>query len=440
MQDYFGEVADLIRARLAPDEAFGASFEGEDSTFVRMNRGAIRQAGDVRQQSVRVDLIAGRRHAAGSLTLAGTSEVDGARIAALIGRLREMREAVPEDPHLLLPDAPRSTCDVAKSELPDPESALARVMDGAGQRDLVGIWASGTIARGFAASTGQRNWHEQASFNFDWSDYHALDKAAKAAYAGTRFEPDELDLRLDRTAGELAALARPPKTIPPGRYRVALAPAALHEIAGILAWGGFGEAAHRTRTSPLTKLADGEAELASSVRLVENTADGVAPRFQENGFLRPDRVVLVDRGQHAGCLVSPRSAMEYGIATNGATASEQPESLEMAGGDIPRDQLLAELGTGVYISNLWYMNYSDRNACRTTGMTRFATFWVQNGVIEAPLAVMRFDETLYRMFGSHLIGLSSEQDWILDPTTYGGRSHESARLPSALVDGFTFTL
>ena len=37
----------------------------------------------------------------------------------------------------------------------------------------------------------------------------------------------------------------------------------------------------------------------------------------------------------------------------------------------------------VYVNNVWYLNYSDRSACRMTGMTRFATFWVEHGVIQA---------------------------------------------------------
>ena len=35
-------------------------------------------------------------------------------------------------------------------------------------------------------------------------------------------------------------------------------------------------------------------------------------------------------------------------------------------------------------------------------MTRFATFWVEDGVIQSPLEVMRFDETIYRMLGENL--------------------------------------
>ena len=69
-------------------------------------------------------------------------------------------------------------------------------------------------------------------------------------------------------------------------------------------------------------------------------------------------------------------------------------------------EVLSRLGTGVYIGNLHYLNWSDRAACRTTGMTRFATFWVEDGEIKAPLNVMRFDETAYRMLGDNLVDLT----------------------------------
>jgi len=73
-------------------------------------------------------------------------------------------------------------------------------------------------------------------------------------------------------------------------------------------------------------------------------------------------------------------------------------------------------------------------------MTRFATFWVENGVIQAPLNVMRFDETLYRLLGENLIGLTAERDLLLDASTYYARSTSSGRMPGALVGDFTFTL
>ena len=75
-----------------------------------------------------------------------------------------------------------------------------------------------------------------------------------------------------------------------------------------------------------------------------------------------------------------------------------------------------------------------------TGMTRFATFWVEDGQLVAPMNVMRFDESFYRMFGENLIGLTRERHLILDAGTYEQRSTSSAYLPGALIEDFTFTL
>ena len=63
----------------------------------------------------------------------------------------------------------------------------------------------------------------------------------------------------------------------------------------------------------------------------------------------------------------------------------------------PEIQDFSKLGRGVYIANLWYLNWSDRTACRMTGMTRFATFWVQDGEVQAPLARVLPDCDLERV-------------------------------------------
>ena len=165
---------------------------------------------------------------------------------------------------------------------------------------------------------------------------------------------------------------------------------------------------------------------------------------------QPSRPALGTRPSRPGLrarafVENQRRNSRIGIVSIAATASvvqsptDNREDLLQA---IERLQLQpgTALGSGIYVGNLWYSNFSDRTACRTTGMTRFATFWVENGEIVAPLEVMRFDETLYRMLGANLVGLTRERETILDPGTYYERSTDSARLPGALIDDFTFTL
>jgi predicted Zn-dependent protease len=73
-------------------------------------------------------------------------------------------------------------------------------------------------------------------------------------------------------------------------------------------------------------------------------------------------------------------------------------------------------------------------------MTRFATFWVENGKVVAPVNVLRFDDTLYRMFGVNLEALTAERELLLESNTYGSRMLTSVTLPGALVSAMNFTL
>ena len=440
MQEYFYQTVDRLTAELRGPEVLLANFGGERSDFVRFNRSAIRQAGSVTQYGISLELIVGSRHARAAITVCGSAEADRPRLEAAMADLRRTVTQAREDPHLLYATAVHNTERIDEDRLPPADAAVEAVLAAGKGRDLVGIYASGPIYAGFGNSLGQRNWFASHSFNLDWSFYHSSDKAVKDTYAGTTWDPILFDRKVNLAAEQLEILSRPPKTIDPGRYRVYLSPAAMEEFLNMVAYGAFGLKAHRTKTTSLLKMIESDARLADSVTLTENTADGIAPNVQSVGFVKPDRVRLIDRGRLDACLISPRSAAEYSVETNGASAAETPESLDMAAGDVDRALVPARLDSGVYINQLWYLNYSDRPAGRITGLTRFATFWVEGGRIAAPLNVMRFDETVYRVLGENLIGLTKERDFLASASTYGGRSTSSGRLPGAIVKDFTFTL
>ena len=98
------------------------------------------------------------------------------------------------------------------------------------------------------------------------------------------------------------------------------------------------------------------------------------------------------------------------------------------------------LGTGLFVSNLWYLNYSDREACRMTGMTRFACLWVENGKAVAPLEVMRFDDSFLRMFGPGLLALTRAVEQVADGSTYEARQLSAIATPGALIEDWRLTL
>jgi predicted Zn-dependent protease len=110
-------------------------------------------------------------------------------------------------------------------------------------------------------------------------------------------------------------------------------------------------------------------------------------------------------------------------------------------GQLSDDASLARLGTGVLLSNLWYLNFSDREACRITGMTRFACLWVEDGEPVAPIEAMRFDDSLYRVLGEPgLEALGDRAHRMPNLDTWEGRATGGMLAPSALVGALRFAL
>ncbi len=305
--------------------------------------------------------------------------------------------------------------------------------------DFVGFYAGGTIVRGFASTRGSRGWYEVDNFNFSWSLYDPSGRAIKTTYAGDDWSDAVFAGKVEQAATRLAVLARAPRALAPGRYRAWLAPAALAELLGVTAWRGFSARAQASSRSELYKLHVAEIALDPRVTLGEELSLGITPGFNDDGYLR-DSVALIAAGRSAGQLTNARSAREYGLTPNGALAEEAPASLAMQPGELMDEDVLAQLGTGLYIGNLWYVNFSDRMNCRLTGMTRFATFWVENGQIVAPLEAMRFDDSLYRLLGSELEQIGAQAELLLSDGTWGERATGGMQLPGILARSFELTL
>jgi predicted Zn-dependent protease len=439
MRDGFFELAGYAFGLLRGGEVLLANFDGEVSDFVRFNHARVRQPMTVRQAYLTLQLVDGRRHDRTTLSLAGGAE-DREAIAAAVAAMRADLPSLPEDPYLLYSLDAGATQTERRGRLPSPAEAIDTLAAAGRGLDMVGVLASGPVCCGFASSLGARHWHEVDSFLLDWSVYQGGDKAVKASFAGQHWDAGEIARRVEATRAQLPYLARSPRTIEPGAYRAYVSPAALDELLWMLNWGGVSAKEQRTQQSTIQQLVDGEASLSPLVTLREHTAAGLAPAFDEVGFTRPAAVELIRAGRHAGSLVSPRTAQEYGIESNGAGEDESMQAMELAPGSLARADALRALDTGVYVGNFHYLNWSDRSAARITGLTRFATYWVERGEIVAPLSVMRFDDSLYRMLGSELEALDDEADWILNSGTYDGRSVETSRVPGALLRQLRLTL
>ncbi len=440
MRDYFEEIAAHLDTLARPGETIISALSAEESDFIRFNRSRVRQATAVRQAAWTITLVRGAKRLDSRVSVAGSLAADKPALSALVADLRDSLDGVPDDPFLLYETAAAKTEAERAGNLPQPAQVIDEVLAAGSGVDLVGFYACGPIWKGFASTLGVRHWHAVESFNFGWCLYHDRDKAVKTSYAGSEWESRAFEGKMRFAREQLALLGERPRDLAPGAYRAFLAPAAVTELLGMMSWAGFGLKSRNTKQSALIRMLDQGERLSPIVTLAENTREGIASGFQAEGFVRPPRVALIESGSLSAPLVSPRSAREYGVPTNGANAGETPESLDLAGGSLEEARSLEALGTGIYVGNLWYLNFSDRSACRLTGMTRFASFWVEGGRIRAPLNVMRFDDTAYRMLGANLEALTRERDLVPDTDTYGERSTVSVRTPAALLRELTLTL
>ena len=439
MQNYFKKISDLLFNALESSEILILNFDAEETDFVRYNKSKIRQAGRVHQVSLDINLIKKGKTLRSSLRLSTEYNKDKTLLVRTLFFLRREVNELPKDPYLIYEKNINSSNLIDDQGL-NAQDMSSRILDISSSHDMVGILSSGKIVKGFANSLGQFNWHESDSFNFDWSLYDDNGKAVKQNYADRKWNQDTFTRLYAESAQQLSVISNDEQKVEPGSYKVYLSPSALNEIIDMMSWGGFSYKANKIGSSPLHLMAKGDREFDKSVSFSEDLSNGISPKFHSDGFIKPNNTELITEGKYQKSLISPRSALEYSVKHNAAEDYESPVSIKLETGKINSKKILETLGTGIYLNNLWYLNFSDRNNARVTGLTRFGCFYVKDGELVGPINTMRFDETMYNIFGTKLAGLTNEQQLLMDTSTYEQRSVHSSTIPGAIVEDFRLTL
>jgi predicted Zn-dependent protease len=436
---HFDAVANHFLSQLHGDEAATLNLAAEESLFVRFNGNRVRQNTDVHQMGLSVSLQSQGRSVEQSLSLSGNFDTDRTALDALLQRSRDEVSVLAADPNQVAVRNNGSSDEEFRGALLSASELVQAVVDSAQGCDLAGFYAGGVTIRANRNSAGQSHWFATETFFLDYSLYDGP-RAAKGCYAGSRWDATTWAANFARTRALLELLKRPKLDIQPGQYRTYLAPQAFSDLIGILGWNALSAAAWKQGRSPFKKLAEKEARLSPLLTLGENFGLGLSPRFNSLGEVSATRLPLIEQGELGTLLVSSRSAKEYGLSANAANESEGPRALDVAPGTLAEADVLKALGTGLYLSNLHYLNWSDPVSARVTGMTRYACFWVENGEIVGPINDLRWDESLFDALGSKLVALTDRAE--IDPAvdTYFARSLGGSRVPGALIDGFTFTL
>lgn len=439
VHSHFSAVADAVLSGLRAGEELTVNVSAEETLFVRFNSNRVRQNTDVSQISLSLLLQTQGRTVEKSRTLTGVLATDQSAVARLLEACRQEAAVLPADPNQVPLANNGSSREDFTGLLLAPQDVVSAVLGPAAGCDLAGLYAGGVVIRGNRNSKGQGHWFATETFFLDYSLYNGS-LAAKGSYAGTRWDDTTWAVNLARTQSLLAMLGRPQQNVLPGGYRTYLAPRALSDLVGMLGWNALSAAAWKQGRSPFKKLVEKEARLSPLLTIEENFGLGLTPRFNSLGEVSAERTSLIHQGELKNLLVSARTAKEYGLQGNGANDGEAPRALDVHGGTLQEKDVLKELGTGLYLSNLHYLNWSDPVSARVTGMTRYACFWVDGSEIVGPIKDLRWDESLYQALGSKLMALTAHCE--VDPATdtYFQRALGGSRTPGALIDDFSFTL
>lgn len=432
-------IANLLDEKEA-SEYFTLKLSSEFSQFTRFNHAKVRQTGIVLDTWMQFTLIKDRRSAFRRFPLVGNWEIDWRETHNALQELRKELPLLALDPYLVLPLGTDTTWEAHSGNLLAEDAVASTVLEPVKELDFTGIYAGGVVVRAYADSSGQKHWFATDNFTLDYSIFNPEEQAVKGFFAGNSWDEKIYAAKINDAKQQLELLSRPPKKLPKGNYNTYFAPAAVGELLTMLSWGGVSEADIQQGNSALAALSHKKKQLSPKFSLKENFGMGSVPRFNEWGEVTASDVQIIEKGVLVNTLVNSRSAKEYQKKPNGANSNESLRAPEIAPGNLTLEQILPKLDTGLYVSNLHYLNWSDMFTGRITGMTRYACFWVQGGEIVAPIENLRFDETLYRFWGDRLIDFTSFQEFIPNVGTYDNRQLGGSMVPGMLVEDFTYTL
>lgn len=436
----FNQLIETLLIKKDESEEFTVKLNSERSQFTRFNNAKVRQTGCVADGWIELTLMQNQRSSFRQFPFTGDWEVDWQIAYQSLRELREELPQLPVDPYLVLPSGTNTSREIHSGNILAEEVVVPIILEQVAPLDFAGMYAGGSVIRAYGDSSGQKHWFSTDTFTLDYSIFTSAGQAVKGTFAGGDWNNETYAAKINDAKRQLELLSRPVKELPRGQYKTYFAPAAVADLLLMLSWGGVSEADLQQGGSALALLWRKEKQLSPAFSLKENFQRGLVPRFNEWGEMAAPELQIIEKGILVNTLINSRTAKEYNKIANGASSYEALRTPEVLPGILKFEEIIPSLETGLYVSNLHYLNWSDRPTGRITGMTRYACFWVEDGEIVAPIANLRFDDSLYRFWGDNLINFTDFQEFVPEVGTYEARQLGGSMVPGMLVEDFTYTL
>ena len=222
----------------------------------------------------------------------------------------------------------------------------------------------------------------------------------------------------------------------PGEYQVVLEEYAVGGLLEYLSYIGFSGLAHEEGRSFMEL---GQRLMAESVSIWDDGADptGMPSVIDFEGVVRK-RVDLIQRGVARAVVHDAATGARAGTGSTGHALPAPnligplPLNLFMAPGSTAREELIAGVDRGVWVTRFHYINPVHPKKAILTGMTKDGTFLIENGRLSRPLMNFRFTQAIPEAFSD--VRAISDSTKLL-PGEFVG----SNRVPALHLGSFNFT-
>jgi PmbA protein len=400
-------------ARKAGADAADAVAVRSVSVAVEVREGAVEESERSESDDLGLRVFVGKKQA-----VVSTNDIRGASPATLAERAVAMARVAPDDPYAGLADAALLAKTFPDLDLVDPDiPATAHLEKLARDAEQAGLAVKGvTKSGGASASAGVGGMVLVTSHGFSGAylgSRHSLSMMAIAG-EGTGMERDyefsskthaaDLDspAHVGKVAGERTVKRLNPRKVATRKVPVIFDPRVANSLVGHLASAVNGASVARKTSFLREKL--GQQIFASGISIIDDPLIKRGQRshpFDGEG-VSGKRLAIVEDGVLKTWFLDSATGRELGLPTTGHASrgvsgppSPGPSNLHLAAGTLTPEQLIAETGEGLYVTDLIGSGVNLVTGDYSRGI---AGFWIENGALTYPVSEVTIAGHLFDIF------------------------------------------
>ena len=349
--------------------------------------------------------------------VASTNSFDDASLKDVMARATELANLQEPDPGFVSLPKPQKIIKVADDIHHATEEEMAAgadvVIKKAMKENLIasGAYANDVSEIAVANSLGVWAHHAGSSCNLS-TIVLGIDSSGFAADVART--PDEVDSELVAgTAVEKALESKNPQDIEPGEYEVILEPQAVSEMMAFFQWYGPNARIYHEGASPLSDKM-GSQVFGKNITIIDDPfhKDVFPMPFDFEG--QPKKAItFIKNGVLQNIAYDSYHALKYHHQNTGHalpapnTMGPIPLHMYIAAGDMTRDAMIKNVKRGLLVTRLWYVRVLNPKMLNVTGMTRDATFLIENGKIVRPVKNLRFNQSIPKAL-NNVVGIENK--------------------------------